>query len=243
MHLVLCHLADASAVATFHALRERSRGVVECVSVEALCAALTWELRLKGDETRAVARLADGRVLDAERIEGVLNRTSIVAPVGIERVAEDEAAYAREEFTAFVLGWLTALRRVVNAPSPQGLSGRHATPLEWSVRAVRAGLRVVPRLDATPAAPAPPRHAFTWTVTDWAYVVGDRVVGAPLDADTTAGCLALARDVGAELLGVGLARFPDGPAFVTATPTPPLPASDATFLDALCERIGLAVRA
>lgn len=239
MFLVLCHAADDSAVATFHAIRRRRSAQVEIVSVEALCAGLSWEFRMGADATRARVRLADGRALDADRIEGALNRTAFVAPVGVEQASEEEAEYAREEFTAFVLGWLAALRNVVNAATPSGLSGRHATPLEWTWRARQAGLPIAVRFEATPRAAPRPGEAAAEPVHEWAYVVGDRVVGAEEVDALAEGCVTLARDAGAGVLGVGFVREPGGLAFATATPTPHLPAHDERFVDALAARLGM----
>lgn len=248
MHLVLCHAADVATFETYRALHARAPEGVACVSVEALCAGLAWDFRLGTDATASRVRLPDGRTLDADEIESVLNRVSVVAPVGIEHAEEEEATYAREEFHAFMLGWLAALRNVVNKPTPQGLAGRHRTPLEWTWRAARAGLPVLPRLEATPgAAPVYPGAAAS-TVRSWAYVVGDEVLvqqvfgegdAGPLGDDQAAACRELARAVDVDLLGIGFTHAPGGPAFVTATPTPPLPAGDRDVVDALAGLLGI----
>lgn len=243
MHLVVCHLADGSALRAYEALQARADGEVECVTVESLCAGLAWEHRLGPTATRFRVRLADGRVLDGDQIASVLNRVHSVAPVGLDLAVDDDGQYAVQEFTAFFLSWLAGLDAVtVNEPTPQGLAGRWRTALEWTWLARQVGLPIVPRLERAPPAPD---HAAEGPAGGWTpgsvgvHVVGDRVVGPALEDRVLDGCRDLARRAGVGLLGVSLEPTPLGVAFVGATPTPHLPVDDEAFLDALCELLGV----
>lgn len=253
MHLVVCHVGDTSAVEAYRALRARAPGRVDCVSVETLCAGLVWEHRLESHSTVFRVRLADGRLLDGEDIDSVLNRIHTVAPITAGTVARRDESYATQEFTAFFLSWLAGLKAVVvNEPTPQGLAGRQRTLVEWVCLAQESGLPVVPGLWTAPA-PADRGGVDTRSLSDffnpgggsrgygrgslWAHVVAERLVDPPLPADVAAGCIELARRAGVALLGVLLEPTPAGFAFAGATPTPPLPVEAESFVDALCDAL------
>lgn len=241
MHLVVCHVADTSAVRAYEALRTRAPDRVDCITVEQLCAALAWEHRLDSTSSTFRVRLADGRVLDGEDIGGVLNRIVSVAPIGADRAEGDDGLYATQEFTAFFLSWLSSLGpRVVNQATPQGLAGAERSAVEWAWLARDAGLPVLPWLETTPPLNRGGRDTSS-RAGDLlrAYVLGDRVVGRRLDAEVRAGCRELARRADVQLLGVSLTSTPLGAAFVSATPTPHLPVDDEDFVDALCDLLGV----
>lgn len=239
MYLVICHVGDVSAVQAYRALLARSPGRVDCVTVETLCAGLAWEHRLTSTSTMLRVRLADGREIYGDQVEGVLNRVHTVAPVGVDHADAGDGEYATQELNAFFLSWLAGLdAAVVNEPTPQGLAGRQRTALEWTWLARESGLPIVPRLWTAPAVPDAGverrGHESFWT-----SVVGGRVVGPPLHDDVAAACAELARRAGAGILGVLLDPTPDGVAFAGATPTPHLPVGDDAFLDALCGVLGM----
>lgn len=252
MHLVLCHVGDASAVQAYRALEARAPGRVDCVTVEALCAGLAWEHRLGSTSTTFRVRLADGRVVDGEEVDSVLNRVHWVAPVGTGGADARDGAYAMEEFTAFFLSWMAGLEAVVvNEPTPQGLAGRHRTPVEWAWLARESGLPIVPGLwtaratangDAAARVDGRPDDRLDAALggerwgrgSVWACVVGDRVIGPRLQEGTAAACIELAHRARVGLLGVLLDRTTHGVAFAGATPLPHLPVGEEGFVDALC---------
>jgi hypothetical protein len=100
------------------------------------------------------------------------------------------------------------------------------------LRAARAGLPCGP-IALGDAAQAPPPAPSAWLVVACGAVFGAR------EAEPLAPCcVALARDVGADLLGVGLAPGPDGALrFATATTLPDLRPAGAPLLDVLARRL------
>lgn len=243
MHLVLCHVADVSAVRAYEALRLRADGVVECITVEALCAGLQWEHRLGSASAGLRIRLADGRMLDGLEIDSVLNRVHSPAPIGAGQAAGDDGEYATQEFAAFFLSWLASLDAVVvNEPTPQGLAGRLRSAIEWTWLAREVGLPIMPRLETTPSpmgAALGRGEGGAGHAEARALVVGDRVVAPSLDSEVMDGCRALALRAGVKLLGVSFAPTAHGVVFVGATPTPHLRIEDDGVVDSLCEVLGI----
>lgn len=248
MHLVLCHLGDATGLGLAQCLAERAPDRVELVTVEALCAAFTWEHRIASDFMTFRVSLADGRRLDAAEIDSVLNRVQTVAPVGARTANQDDADYSTQEFTAFFVSWLAGIdAMVVNEVSPLGLSGRHRSRLEWAQLAVAAGLPIAGQRVSTDAAlgPSPawtgsgerPRDTARGALL--AAVVGAQCFGDGLPDPLRQGCVALAQSAGLDMLGVEFRRIDGDLRLVDATTMPVLDHSSAEVVDAVAELLGM----
>jgi hypothetical protein len=144
--VVLAHGMDASARWAADRLRARSAEPVRLVLVEALDAWDTgWRQDIGADGARTEIRLADGGRLRTGELSAVLNRMVQPPLAGVRAAVDGDADYARSELTAFAASWIRSLApRVVNTPTPQGLSGRWRAPLHWRVLAREAGLPAAP---------------------------------------------------------------------------------------------------
>jgi hypothetical protein len=144
--LVLCSVADPSALWVYERLRVRMRAAVSLLLVESLAApAVRWEHRVDDAGATLALDTVDGTRIESAGIGAVLNRL-VAAPLALVELAEPEdREYARSELTAFAASWLCVLSAtVVNRPSPQGLAGRWRPPLEWRVLAALAGVATAP---------------------------------------------------------------------------------------------------
>jgi hypothetical protein len=140
--VVLAHETDLSA----RYAAERLSGYAvrtELVLIESLGFACTrWRQSIGSDMNLVELRFADGRCLHSGEVSAVLNRM-LQPPAALPATLSVDASYAHNELSAFAASWIRQLgRRVINEPTPQGLSGRWRSPLSWRVLARHAGLPV-----------------------------------------------------------------------------------------------------
>ena len=82
---------------------------------------------------------------DSSEIQGVLVRSPAVMASDLPHIAASDRSYVASEMTAFLVYWLTSLRRpVLNRPTPRSLCGPGWFPEHWTHYAAEAGLRVRP---------------------------------------------------------------------------------------------------
>ncbi|TCK21463.1 hypothetical protein [Pseudonocardia endophytica] len=145
MILVLCHVGDHSARWVAERLGARARREVQLVFVEALADPSTvWCQEIRDEGVHMTITLGDGRTLRDGEIDAVLNRMVCAPATQTLAAVEGDEDYARSELTSFAASWVRGLApRVVNPPTPQGLSGRWRPAPGWRVLARRAGLPVV----------------------------------------------------------------------------------------------------
>lgn len=234
MALLLHDPFDASARWLLDGLRARGVELMAVSSAE-LLGARRWRHEVGTRGAGSEVTLADGRVIESEHVGAVVNRlTGAPPPAG--PVAEGDRDYAAQELQALWLSWLAALPGpLLNTPTPGGLGGVWLDGAEWALRAGRAGLPCVPvALGVTGGPPAPVDGSAPTVIVACGAVFGPREA-APL----AAGCVALARDVHAELLGVRLAGGADGSGlrFAGATTLPDLRGGGAPLLDLLARRL------
>ncbi|MCP9488990.1 MAG: hypothetical protein MSC31_03845 [Solirubrobacteraceae bacterium MAG38_C4-C5] len=238
MRLLLHDPDDASAAWVLEGLR--ARGVaLEPVGSGELLRARTWHHAVGTDGASAGIVLADGRTIDSREVVGTLNRLTAVPPLS-GPVAADDREYAAQELHALWLSWLAALPGpVLNRPTPYSLCGLWLDGAQWALRAGRAGLPCAPlALGDAAQVPYPALEERAQAPSAWLVVACGTVFGTPEAEPLATGCTALAHDVGAELLGVGLARGPDGDlSFATATTLPDLRFAGAPLLDLLARRL------
>jgi len=135
---------------------------------------------------------------DSSEIQGVLVRSPAVMASDLPHIAASDRSYVASEMTAFLVYWLTSLRRpVLNRPTPRSLCGPGWYPEHWTYYAARAGLRVRPmsrsiRLTSIDP-PCWPRHSEPFAELT---VVGQASFGnAAPDLAAKALALAAAADV------------------------------------------------
>ena len=237
MLVVLCHGGDLSAQWACTRLRARLRGAVELVLVESLGAAATrWQHELTAGVARTEVELADGRRLRSGEVAAVLNRMLHPPTASLAYAVPGDEEYARNELTAFAASWLRALApRVINEPTPQGLSGRWRAPLHWRALARDAGLPVVPmRFDSR----TPPPLLYQANGEQSTEVL--TVAGEPLTEGMPSRIRAAARrfavDAGTPVMGLRFAGADPargGWRLLDASPYPDLSSAGEAGVDAL----------
>jgi hypothetical protein len=175
-----------------------------------------WSSGLMPPQRGTGKLVADGEVVDAAHIGGVVTRLPCVVESELPHIHPSDRMYVAAEMTAFLLFWLSSLScPVLNRPTPTCLAGPNLPWEQWCYVATKRGLSV-----------APPDVDAVIKVT----VVGDRCIGGG-QAEATA-ARAVAASVGATLLVVHFAEQPSG-TFVSADPWPDLaqPEVAAAVLD------------
>jgi hypothetical protein len=184
--------------------------------------------------------LPDGRTLSFGPEDSILNRLVYPPTQRIDRVAGSDRDYAVQEMNALYLSWLFSLPgKVVNRPTPQGLSGSALHPSQWTALAREAGLPVAVWRQSDEDDPnqlwLPRQGAFT------VFAVGEEIVAPDgLAPNIVEGCKALARRSGATLLGIDLAARADNSSweFVGASSVPSLIHGGERLADALVALLG-----
>jgi hypothetical protein len=181
MLLVLAHANDASARYAAAAIRRVTREDVQWLDVDSLAVPdVCWQERIGADGAPVQVKLSDGRQFRSGDADAVLNRVLAPPLLPITAISAD-ARYAYSELTAFAASWIRNLgARVINEPSPQGLSGRWRSPLAWRVLAARAGLPIE-ALNLDSAHPGPVDDTL-WSGGRMVLVVA----GEPFDTEVPA---------------------------------------------------------
>ncbi len=144
IHLVIAEAEDVAAAWLAHGLRDRGLRV-ELVTPTALCDGATLEQRMIGAATRLRIALADSRVLDGDRVAGVVNRMVHVPLSVLARSEPEDRIYVEAEWRALLCSLVGALPGpVIEPPYPHSLMGRWRSLPEWLVLAHRAGLPTSP---------------------------------------------------------------------------------------------------
>lgn len=201
--LVLCSVADPSALWVYERLRARGRATVSLVLVESLAAGdVRWDHRVDDGGATLVLSGADGARLDGRRIRAVLNRV-LTAPLQAVALAElADRDYVTNELAAFAPSWLRALSAtVINQPNPHGLTGRWRAPLEWRVLASRAGLPTAAMRIASDDG-ADPQSVGLDEPSSWVLAVDGRVLDAGAPPALHAAVARLSRRVDVRVLGL-----------------------------------------
>jgi hypothetical protein len=255
--IILADSSDETAIRVAVLLRQRhgSRHV-ELRTVEELLFA-HWEHRVSNRGITNRIRLHDGTLLPDSNRTVVFNRLTAIEPRLLENASSANQEYARIEAFALLLSWLAGFgRRVLNPPSPSGLSGSVHRPLIWQQQAVRAGLRGADLAATTstrrfpPSLGAVPRpdidrisdpyaqlygNNFMWYSKPLpnrrtsVLVIGDRVIGE-VPEGLAPPCRRLAKLSGVSLLRIDFAHADSAPAelvFIGADPCPVVTDSNA----------------
>ena len=205
MVVILTHAQDAAALWLHAALSTLAIDDVELVAVEQLVYSRRIIHRLDRTGDRGAIHLADGRVMRAEAITGLINRVQYLPTQHFATAEASDRAYATQELSAFMLAWLDSIAgRVINPAVPFALDGGAFQPETVVHLAAAAGLPTTtwrvgtngPESGATPTLP----------VSHTAIVLDGRLFGAPLASHLQDGCRQLAALLGVPLLQVLLHR-------------------------------------
>ena len=241
MHLVLCSSTDLPALWAWDGLRASGIGPVTLMTDETLSAMVRWEHRVASEGSTVSFTTHAGPTLTDGAIRGVVNR--LIAPPQqiLDRAVPADRDYAMQEFTAFHLSWIHALRcPVLNRPTPQGLAGRWFHTSEAAIFANAAGLatptyaqRDTDGAEAGYGSLAPADAAISQIV-----VLDDEVFGAQVPQSVRDRCVRFARLAQTRLLGIDLFQSPDnGWTFACATPLPNLQLGGARFVEKLARTL------
>jgi hypothetical protein len=168
---------------------------------------------------------ANGELIPAQQISGVLTRVGSVAEDELIEIAPTDRAYVAREMNAFLVAWLSALPcPVLNRPGNICLSGPNWRPEQWVHAASQEGVPVVPARRRVPYDNNPPaasRYAPPVTVT----IVGKKCFG-PKDRFMHDGARRIARHANVELLAVSFVGSGKGARFLSASLWPDISAPD-----------------
>lgn len=236
--LVLHDTYDLSASWLADRLAARGARVTLLAGAELGDLRLRWHHRLGGHGADFALGRVDGSTLAPARFDGVINRLHYLPLALLARIGGEDESYARSEFYALFLSWMSALPApVLNAPTPQGLAGNWRHPSAWTALARTAGLPIVSwRQDCASDADlswqiAPDPQELTAIVVDGAVIAP-----CPLPEPTRAGCVALARAAGCGLFGARLVPDPvahGGWRFLGANLLPDLAVGGEPLVDAV----------
>jgi hypothetical protein len=236
MWLVLSERGDLDAQWAQRGLLARRFEPVELVTVDELVAARRWEHRLGVEHGTVTIELSDGRVIEGGQVRGALNRLVAIPSSLVERAVPTDREYATQELYAFFLSWLAALPgRILNDPTPQGLSGCWLERSEWLVLAAAAGLDPGSHRWSSNGNRAGSARPSAVAQRRTILVIGDRALGPPgVPTTVVAGCGRLARSLHLTILGVEFLVEEDGRwTFGDATTVPVLRRGGERALDLL----------
>jgi hypothetical protein len=234
--LVLCWPGDSAAYWAYRGLRQRGIRPLELVHVETLIWNCRWEHRLESQQVSSNLLLADGRMLLNHAIRGVLNRIIEVPSSSFVSARVEDRTYARAEVKALLASWLYALPApVINRATPASMAGSWRSPSEWLWLAAQAHLPIVDYtregLDAgdslRPTSAGLPVGSLRNVI-----ILANRAFGDDVPSEIQAGCVALQRLSGMQLLGISFSVSDEGAwIFVSATPWPDLRVGHDPLLD------------
>ena len=139
MWLVISEPEDRPALWAYEKLKQEGLDPLEQVTPEELSYTTKINYILNSEKSEFRFFLHDGRDIDSNNVQGVLNRLTFVHTKHFGYSPDTQ--YAIQEFNAFFLGWLSSLKApVINFPIPSGFSGKWRHLAEWTWLANIAGL-------------------------------------------------------------------------------------------------------
>jgi len=188
-----------------------------------------WRQTLNSGGARTA--IVQGMAVPQDQIAGVLTRSSCVFEHELSHIIPGDREYVAAEMTAFLWFWLSSLHcRVINRPTPAGLSGPYRQEY-WTSLAAHAGLPVEPVRRRAIIAVSEMEETLPPAAT--VIVVGDRVFGET-DPILQKHARNLAGFASVELLAVRFSGAERGARFLSADPVPDL--DDERVATAVLER-------
>lgn len=235
MWLILCEKDDLSAYWAYEGLSKRGITPIELISIDSFSFATRWVQRLGNKVSNVSIKLPDGRQINSNKINGVLNRCLYPPKENLVFFQSSDRHYVDHEMTAFFISWLSALPGpVINRPTPNGLAGHLRHKSEWIFLAALAGL---------------PARQYTYPADEFIYkeneegfpresiiIIENFIVGELPSDELYNGCLQLARYSDTSLLEINFSPGPDGSLlFENANPFPDLRKGGTELLDRMAE--------
>jgi hypothetical protein len=190
--------------------------------------------RYQPGQVESSVAAADGELIPARQISGVLTRLGSIPEDELIEIAPADREYVAREMNAFLLAWLSALRcPMLNRPGNICLSGPNWRPEQWAHAASQAGVPVVPARRHVPNENAPsPVLRFVPPVT--VTVVGKKCFGSE-DNFLQVSARRIACHANVELLAVTFAGSGKDARFLSADLWPNISAPDVA--DAVQEHL------
>lgn len=243
MWLILCDPWDQSANWLYQALATRKLAPLYWVNSEQLAASEKQNHWVTGTGAGGTLTIGE-RTIQSGDLRGVINRLYGIPVVVWRNASTADRDYIQQEVAAFYLSWLHSLQcPVINAATPQGLSGRWRHEAEWVKLALDADLSVAPYCQSTHDGidedKGQRRLIRSGLPVRTVIVLGDAVTGQPPPDDQIArACKRLAELAETELLGVDFAIGKSGDwTFVGANSNPDLSVGGWELIDALVSRL------
>jgi hypothetical protein len=214
--LILANPDDRAALWLRGALVSLADMPVQVLTPTRLVCARSITHRLPSPSGDFRFEFADGDVLLAGEIVGLVNRMTALPTAHLEFAAADRA-YAEAELHAFLLGWLGSLAcPMLNPPAPESLAGA------WHSDVAALHLAALAGLDCASASvdadtPLEPARATAEMVH---FVLDGRVIGPILPARDRDSLLQFAHLWGTRLLQVETARQRGKLTYVAASAVP-----------------------
>ena len=225
-------------------LRARGLSPLTVVTPELLHYSFRWDHRLSHGQPPSIAfTLADGSRIDGREVRGVLNRMTAVPEAVLGSLAPADRDYARQEWSALHVSWLSGLTApVLNVPHSQGLCGAWRHVSEWIWMAGLAGLDTGPYAQYAPTsdleALAMPGSTLEWAAgierggpARTVFVIDGCPVPSGLPEPIDDACGRLGALSKTRLIGVDVETLTGR--FVGASVTPDLRLGGETLVEAL----------
>jgi hypothetical protein len=232
--LVLCSADDRSGLWAATELRARGLDPLVVLTPDRLHYSFRWQHHIaSGQPIVTRFALADGCMVDARELRGVLNRIAMLPPHLVNNLPPGERRHALNEWTALHVSWLSALTvPTLNLPVGNELCGAARHRSEWVWLASQAGFDIRPVSHSTATAAMVAGDAIRREVIEHVVIVDGKVMDDSLPKTMRLACERLAELSNTRLLGVDIDRATG--TFVTASPSPDLQAGGADVVDALC---------
>jgi hypothetical protein len=232
--LVLCSADDRSGLWAATELRARGLDPLVVLTPDRLHYSFRWQHHIaSGQPIVTRFTLADGCMVDARELRGVLNRMSTLPPHLVNHLPPGERRHALNEWTALHVSWLSALTvPTLNLPVGNELCGAGRHRSEWVWLAAQSGFEVTPITHGTAMPASETRDVIRQDPLQHVVIVDGKAVDEALPKTMRAACERLAELSNTRLLGVDLDRASG--TFVTASPCPDLQAGGVDVVDALC---------
>ena len=143
MWLIACQDEDIEARWIAERLGRFGLAPIEVVTASQIVYGSTWEHRVTSTRTSTKLGVADGRLIDSDEVDGVLNRLAWLSAAGYLNASAADREYATLELQALAVSWLEGFGdRAINRPAPFGAGIVWRPACYWRALALAAGIKV-----------------------------------------------------------------------------------------------------